>query len=73
MSTTAHAGAADASSHLPLRLAVWVFLVFAASYFLSALIRAVTAILAPTLSLELVLQASDLGLLAGGYFFGGCR
>jgi MFS family permease len=70
MSTTAHAGAAAASTHLPLRLAVWVFLVFAASYFLSALIRAVTATLAPTLSLELDLQASDLGLLAGGYFLG---
>ena len=70
MSATAHTGSATPSTHLPLHVAVWVFLVFAASYFLSALIRAVTATLAPTLSLELDLQASDLGLLAGGYFLG---
>ena len=70
MSVTAYAAAATPSSQLPIRMAVGVFLVFAASYFLSALIRAVTATLAPTLSLELDLQASDLGLLAGGYFLG---
>lgn len=52
------------------RLAVWVFLAFASAYFLSALVRAVTATLAPTLSAELALQARDLGLLAGGYFLG---
>nr|WP_232788466.1 MFS transporter [Macromonas nakdongensis] len=50
--------------------AIGVFLAFAAAYFLSALLRAVTATLAPTLSAELALQASDLGLLAGGYFLG---
>lgn len=52
------------------RAAVAVFLAFALAYFLSALIRAVTATLAPVLSDELSLQARDLGLLAGGYFLG---
>lgn len=52
------------------RAAVIVFLAFAFAYFLSALVRAVTATLAPTLSQEFSLQASDLGLLAGGYFLG---
>ncbi|MBT9552805.1 MAG: MFS transporter [Hydrogenophaga sp.] len=52
------------------RQAVWVFLAFALAYFLSALVRAVTATLSPVLSAELALKASDLGLLAGGYFFG---
>ena len=52
------------------RAAVLVFLAFALAYFLSALVRAVTATLSPALSVELALQASDLGLLAGGYFFG---
>ncbi len=47
-----------------------VFLAFAFAYFLSALIRAITATLSPTLTLELELQARDLGLLAGGYFLG---
>ena len=70
MSTSAYTDATPVSTQLPWRLAIWVFLVFAASYFLSALLRAVTATLAPTLSLELDLQASDLGLLAGGYFLG---
>lgn len=55
---------------LGLRAAVWVFFAFAFAYFLSALVRAVTATLSPTLSVELDLSASDLGLLAGGYFFG---
>ena len=50
--------------------AVRVFLVFATGYFLSALIRAITATLAPTLSAEFALSAADLGLLAGGYFLG---
>ncbi|MDM7944322.1 MAG: MFS transporter [Hydrogenophaga sp.] len=52
------------------RAAVIVFLTFAIAYFLSALVRAVTATLSPTLSLELDLNAGDLGLLAGGYFLG---
>lgn len=55
---------------LPPPVAVAVFLAFALAYFLSALIRAVTATLSPVLSAELSLRASDLGLLAGGYFFG---
>ena len=55
---------------LPRRAAVTVFLAFAFTYFFSALLRAVTATLAPTLSQEFSLQARDLGLLAGGYFLG---
>ena len=51
-------------------MAVQVFLAFALAYFLSALIRAMTATLAPTLRLEFSLTAGDLGLLAGGYFLG---
>lgn len=49
---------------------MWVFLPFAGAYFLSALLRAVTATLAPTLSEAFALSAGDLGLLSGGYFFG---
>jgi MFS family permease len=52
------------------RAAVIVFLSFALAYFFSALVRAITATLSPTLSLELDLNAGDLGLLAGGYFLG---
>jgi MFS family permease len=55
---------------LSLRDVVWVFLAFAVAYFLSALLRAITATLSPTLSVEFGLQARDLGLLAGGYFLG---
>jgi MFS family permease len=47
-----------------------VFLAFACAYFFSALLRAVTATLAPAFSAELGLQAADLGLLAGSYFLG---
>ena len=61
---------ATASGGLAPRDAVAVFLVFALAYFFSTLIRAVTATLAPVLSAELSLSASDLGLLAGGYFLG---
>ena len=50
--------------------AVAVFVAFALAYFFSALIRAITATLSPVLTLELDLQARDLGLLAGGYFLG---
>ncbi len=52
------------------RAAVWVFLPFAAAYFLAALLRAVTATLAPTLAEAFTLGAADLGLLSGGYFLG---
>lgn len=55
---------------LPRRTAVLVFFAFAFAYFLSALIRAVTATLSPVLTQEFALQARDLGLLAGGYFLG---
>jgi predicted MFS family arabinose efflux permease len=47
-----------------------LFGAFAGAYFLSALLRAVTATLAPVFSAELGLQAADLGLLAGAYFLG---
>lgn len=47
-----------------------VFLAFAAAYFCSALVRAITATLAPVLTQEFSLHARDLGLLAGGYFLG---
>jgi predicted MFS family arabinose efflux permease len=57
-------------SVLSRRTAVVVFLAFAFAYFFSALIRAVTATLSPTLTQEFALQARDLGLLAGGYFLG---
>lgn len=50
--------------------AALIFLGFALAYFLSALLRAVTATLAPTFSSELGLKSADLGLLAGAYFFG---
>ncbi|MEJ8836979.1 MFS transporter [Ramlibacter sp. AN1133] len=52
------------------RQAVAVFLAFAFTYFFSALLRAVTATLSPTLTQEFHLHARDLGLLAGGYFLG---
>ncbi len=47
-----------------------LFLAFAFAYFFSALLRAVTATLAPVFSAELMLSAADLGLLAGAFFFG---
>ena len=50
--------------------AITVFLVFAFGYFLSCLLRAITATLSPVLTSEFNLLAADLGLLAGGYFFG---
>jgi MFS family permease len=56
--------------HLPRRMAVVVFLAFALAYFFSALVRAITATLSPTLTAEFDLSAQDLGLLAGGYFLG---
>ena len=50
--------------------AILLFVAFAYAYFLSALIRAIAATLSPSLTAELSLKASDLGLLAGGYFLG---
>ena len=55
---------------VPLLRAVVIFSAFAFAYFFSALLRAVTATLAPVFSTELGLRAGDLGLLAGAYFFG---
>lgn len=60
----------DAASTLVGRRAVAVFLAFAFAYFFSALLRAVTATLAPEFSRELGLGAGQLGLLAGAYFLG---
>jgi MFS family permease len=57
-------------SILASRTGVVVFLVFAFSYFLSTLIRAITATISPTLTQEFALNARDLGLLAGAYFLG---
>jgi MFS family permease len=58
------------SERLDRKAAALVFLAFAAAYFCSALVRAITATLSPVLTLDFNLKASDLGLLAGGYFFG---
>ena len=53
-----------------LKRPVLLFLAFAFGYFFSALLRAVTATLAPQFSAELGLGAADLGLLAGVFFAG---
>ncbi len=58
------------ADRLDSRTAMLVFLVFAAAYFCSALLRAIIATLAPVLTQEFSLHARDLGLLAGGYFLG---
>ena len=55
---------------LPIKKAVLIFFVFACGYFISALLRAITATLSPLLTLEFNLTAGNLGLLAGGYFLG---
>jgi MFS family permease len=55
---------------LPRRGAIAVFLAFAFTYFFAALVRAITATLSPTLTREFDLSAQELGLLAGGFFFG---
>jgi len=57
-------------SLLDRRQAVVVFLAFAFAYFVSAVLRAITATLSPVLTQEFGLAAGDLGLLAGGYFLG---
>ena len=58
------------AAHLDRKTGSIVFLTFATAYFCSALVRAITATLAPVLTQDFSLQARDLGLLAGGYFFG---
>ncbi|MGY8992761.1 MAG: MFS transporter [Rhodospirillales bacterium] len=50
------------------RLAFTIFLPFACGYFLSFLYRTVNAVLAPTLTADVGLTASDLGLLTSAYF-----
>lgn len=55
---------------LPARTAVAVFLAFAFTYLFAALLRAITATLAPILTQEFALHSRDLGLLGGGYFLG---
>ena len=55
---------------LSTKKAVLVFFVFACGYFLSCLLRSITATLSPLLSTEFNLTAGYLGLLAGGYFLG---
>lgn len=60
----------DHTGLLSRRAAVLVFLAFAFAYFFSALLRAITATLSPTLTQEFALRSRDLGLLAGGYFLG---
>ncbi|MGZ5195619.1 MAG: MFS transporter [Ramlibacter sp.] len=57
-------------SLLSRRGAIAVFLAFAFTYFISALVRAIKATLSPTLTREFELSAQELGLLAGGFFFG---
>ena len=63
---------APSASHQPglldKKVAIVVFLAFAATYTISALVRAIIATLSPVLSQEFSLQSRDLGLLAGGYF-----
>jgi len=55
---------------MTMRTALPMFLAFALAYFLSALVRAITATLAPLFGAEMALSAGDLGLLAGAYFLG---
>ena len=59
-----------ATALLPRRAAIGVFAVFAGAYFISALLRGITATLSPELTAQFQLHARDLGLLAGGYFLG---
>ena len=47
---------------LPKKQAIVVFFVFAFGYFLSCLLRAITATLSPLLTSEFNLLAADLGL-----------
>ncbi|MFN0183528.1 MAG: MFS transporter [Aquabacterium sp.] len=72
--TTVRRDAARPSTELPgpmgRNAVATMFLAFAVAYFLSALVRASVATLAPALSAELSLTSADLGLLAGAYFLG---
>ena len=55
---------------LPKKRAITIFLVFALGYYISNLLRAITATISPNLISEFNLSAGDLGLLGGGYFLG---
>jgi MFS family permease len=55
---------------LPKRKAVTIFLVFAFGYYISNLLRAITATISPELVSEFNLSSGNLGLLGGGYFLG---
>ncbi|MDA9609181.1 MFS transporter [Candidatus Pelagibacter sp.] len=50
--------------------AITIFVVFALGYFISTLLRAITATISPELVSEFNLTAGELGLLGGGYFLG---
>ena len=50
--------------------AIVIFFVFALGYFISTLLRAITATISPELINEFNLSAGELGLLGGGYFLG---
>ena len=50
--------------------AITIFLVFALGYFISTLLRAITATISPELVSEFNLTSGELGLLGGGYFLG---
>ena len=49
---------------------ILIFCVFAFGFFISNLLRSITATLTPVLTSEFDLSAGNLGLLAGGYFLG---
>jgi len=49
---------------------ILIFCVFAFGFFISNLLRSITATLTPILTTEFDLSAGNLGLLAGGYFIG---
>jgi MFS family permease len=55
---------------LPKHKAITIFLVFAFGYYISNLLRSITATISPELVSEFNLSAGDLGLLGGGYFLG---
>ena len=55
---------------LPKKKAITIFLVFAFGYYISNLLRAITATISPELVSEFNLSAGNLGLLGGGYFLG---
>lgn len=57
-------------NHPTLNRSIAIFIVFAFGYFLSSLVRGVTATLAPAFTAEFSLTAGQLGLLGGAYFLG---